>query len=173
MEIWKSIDITEGWYECSNYGRVRSVDRIVNDKKLKGKVLKASPTTKGYLSLWISGPNYKKTQYPVHKLVAMTFLNHIPCGMKYIINHIDKNILNNTPENLEICDNRYNVLHSLDKTNCKSKFVGVSRNKSGNWICQVWYNKKTLHLGTYKTEFEAKNVYDKKVSELNANYKRI
>ena len=32
IELWKTIKGYEGLYEVSNTGKVRSVDRIVNDK---------------------------------------------------------------------------------------------------------------------------------------------
>lgn len=41
VEIWKEVTDFEGLYEVSNYGNVRSVDRMVNHNKglqsLKGK----------------------------------------------------------------------------------------------------------------------------------------
>ena len=45
MEIWKSIKGYEGYYEISNFGNVRSLDRNVKGKDgklqfLKGKNLK-------------------------------------------------------------------------------------------------------------------------------------
>lgn len=50
---WKSIPKFEGWYEVSNFGEVRSVDREVNYKTLgksfrKGAVLKPKIGKQGY-----------------------------------------------------------------------------------------------------------------------------
>lgn len=43
-EIWKDIPNYEGYYQASNLGRVRSLDRVVINKgfpaRLKGMVLK-------------------------------------------------------------------------------------------------------------------------------------
>ena len=36
-EIWKPIKNWEGYYEVSSKGRVRSLNRIINGKKYKGK----------------------------------------------------------------------------------------------------------------------------------------
>ena len=41
IEIWKPVVGYEGLYECSNLGRVRSLDKITADgRRIKGKILK-------------------------------------------------------------------------------------------------------------------------------------
>lgn len=45
-ELWKTIDGFNGYYQVSNEGRVKSVDRVVHNKgngamcNLKGRILK-------------------------------------------------------------------------------------------------------------------------------------
>ena len=55
-EVWRDIVDYEGYYQVSDLGRVRSVDRVVRhprggDTRLKGKILRANPTTKYGLSI--------------------------------------------------------------------------------------------------------------------------
>lgn len=55
-EIWKPIENYEGYYEVSNLGNVRSIDRIVptlNGKyyKFKSILLKPSKSGSGYLAI--------------------------------------------------------------------------------------------------------------------------
>ena len=51
-EEWRPIEGYEGFYEVSNLGQVRSLDRVVEDsrgeRKLKGKLLKQLQKNAGY-----------------------------------------------------------------------------------------------------------------------------
>lgn len=110
MEIWREI---EGYpnYMVSNLGRVKSLGRWINGKN-KGKrwqeekIMKQQLFKCGYLyvCLW----KERKMKYcRVHRLVAEAF---IPNPNNYpIINHKDENRQNNNVENLEWCDQKYNV----------------------------------------------------------------
>ena len=50
----------------------------------------------------------KKETKQVHQMVAESFLNHIPCGYKLVVNHIDFNRTNNAVQNLELVSAREN-----------------------------------------------------------------
>lgn len=109
-EVWKDIDGYDGYYQVSNMGRVRSVDRIVNgrwgDTFRKGIVLKQKTNNKGYKMVDLHKDGKPKT-YQVHRLVAESFIpnpNNNP-----IINHKDENKLNNHVDNLEFCTQSYNI----------------------------------------------------------------
>ena len=72
-EIWKDIDGYEG-YQVSNFGRVRSLDRIdSNNHPLNGVILKPYISNSGYLlvGLYKQQRCYKKL---VHRLVAEAFI---------------------------------------------------------------------------------------------------
>lgn len=109
-EIWKDIEGYEGWYQVSNLGRVRSVERYVNYKKTglsfrKSRILKLKSDYYGYRSVNLS-VNCKVKTYKVHRLVAQAFIpnpNNLPC-----INHKDENKSNNFVSNLEWCSIAYN-----------------------------------------------------------------
>ena len=82
-EEWRPIEGYEGFYEVSNLGQVRSLDRVVEDsrgeRKLKGKLLKQLQKNAGYygVGLWKEG---KIKQAKVHRLVAIAFLGQPPEG---------------------------------------------------------------------------------------------
>ena len=40
IEKWKDIPSYEGFYQASNFGRIKSLDRLVRIKNLKRKLLK-------------------------------------------------------------------------------------------------------------------------------------
>lgn len=124
MEIWKPIPGYEGFYEASNLGRIKSVDRIIilKDKLgnprpclFKGKVLKphycpkhGNGLPRQQVVISIKG---KRCTKEVHALVASTFL---PCpNQTYTVNHKDGDPLNNIVDNLEWISRADNVRHAF------------------------------------------------------------
>lgn len=104
MEKWKEIEGYEGYYEVSNMGRVRSVDREVlgprgGPIKLKGKLKKQTPQESGHLNVIFSKDNVQKG-YRVHRLVLCAFGPDKPEPDSQVM-HIDDNPANNRVENLK------------------------------------------------------------------------
>lgn len=111
-EVWKPIENYEGYYEVSNKGNVRSVERIVKSgrgyRTVSSTILKPSLGEWGYEIVSLCKDNKHLTQR-VNRLVAQTF---IPNPNNYPqVNHIDGNKLNNCVENLEWCNASQNMLH--------------------------------------------------------------
>ena len=111
-EEWKDIKGFEGYYQVSNLGRVRSLDREIYHSynktisHYKGSIMKLSKRRKGYLGLVLMKGNKQKS-FLVHRLVAEAF---IPNPNNYDqVNHIDENKTNNQVDNLEWCNCKYNV----------------------------------------------------------------
>ena len=110
IEIWKDYKDYEGLYQASNLGRMRSLDRWVSSKNgsmqfIKGRILKLFNNNQGYLHVVLS-KNNKVKAYLVHRIIAETFLpntDNLPC-----VNHKDEDKTNNSVENLEWCDAKYN-----------------------------------------------------------------
>lgn len=117
QEIWKDIKGYEGYYQVSNLGRVKSLERSIqkSDGKLqrvKQKILKQRVTTAGYnqVPLYKDG---KSNAFYVHRLVATYFCEKNNNG-RYV-NHIDNNPLNNTFCNLEWCKHMENIQHMVSQ----------------------------------------------------------
>lgn len=111
IEEWRSIEGYENLYEISSLGRVRSLDRYVDNGKggimlLKGRVLKPGKDGGGYL-LVILSKDGKPTAFIVHRLVYEAFYGKIPEGMQ--VNHIDENKSNNTIDNLNVMTSKENI----------------------------------------------------------------
>ena len=111
-EIWKDIPNYEGYYQASNLGMVRSLDRTVitsngQKKFCKGRVMNGS-VNKGYnrTVLYIDGVGrYLKFS----QIVAMTFLDHNPNGHKLVVDHINGDKSDDRVENLRIVTKRANT----------------------------------------------------------------
>ncbi len=99
MEIWKDVKSYEGLYWVSSQGRI---------KNRHGRVL-IPEIRSGYYSVDLCKDGKRKKQR-IHRLVAEAFIPN-PLNLK-MINHKDKNKLNNEVSNLEWCDNTYNSQYS-------------------------------------------------------------
>ena len=58
---------------------------------------------------------------------------------------------------------------TVKETNKTSKYHGVSITSTNKWACSYMMNRKKIHIGTFKTELEACEAYNKIVIELNKN----
>ena len=103
-EIWRDIPGYEKFYQVSDLGKVRSVNRIVKYKdgriyKYPSKILKTHTDPKGYPQVGFN-VNGKKTNHRIHRLVAESFLGK-PDEILMSVNHIDGIKTNNHLDNLE------------------------------------------------------------------------
>ena len=94
--IWKWAPGWEGFYQVSNEGNVRSVNRVVIGRSFRGRILKVTVTT-GYPVVTLSKPD-KKQQVYVHDLVCAAFLGPKPEVLE--VCHNDGNPFNPRLENL-------------------------------------------------------------------------
>ena len=151
QEIWMSVD---GYlnYEISSFGRVRNATT--------GKMRSIQTKCDGYQYVALSKDNHLTKHY-IHRLVASAFIpNH---NNSPVVDHIDHNKSNNMAKNLRWAtfqENSYNRQKSKNKS-CGSK--GVYKVKSGRYSASIAVNedskRKTIHLGTFDTEEEAKEAY--------------
>ena len=149
-------------YEVSNFGRVKSLERVVKNrfsyKTVKEKILKQNPDKNGYLQLKLCKNGICKTQ-KVHQLVTMAFLNHKPNGLTLVVDHIDADVANNKLSNLQVITHRENL--SKDK-----KDVGI-RFKSGKWESSIAKEGKFIYLGRFNHKIIAHLAYRKAVKNLH------
>ena len=164
-ETWRDISEYEGLYQVSNLGRVKSLTRTsIQNHKLNEITLKPGVSGNGYLTVVLHKKNNRKT-FQVHQLVAVAFLNHVPCGFELVVNHIDINPLNNNVNNLEIVTARENSNKKHLKSS--SKYVGVSwHGRDNNWSSSIRVNGKKIHLGSFNDELKAHEAYQNKLKQL-------
>ena len=116
MEEWKDVKGYEGYYQVSNMGSVKSLERTVRNgrgyKIIPEKILEGYDNGNGYLYVKLCKEG-KRNQYRINRLVAQAFLEN-PNSLPEV-NHKDKNPKNNCVDNLEWCTRQYNVEYSKAK----------------------------------------------------------
>lgn len=123
-EIWKDIPGYEGYYQVSNLGRVKSLDRIVPHPRYKcgqfwkGRISTIKIDRYGYPCITLNKKSHIKT-ITIHRLVAKSFISNPE--NKPQVNHIDGNKLNNKVNNLEWCTSKQNTIHAWKTGLCKSR----------------------------------------------------
>lgn len=160
-EIWKPILGFEGTYEVSNFGLVRSIDRIIVHNTYKetsksktqfnkGKTIAIRYNNMGkgyaYLMLYL---NSKHTKKFVHRLVAQAFIEN-PENKKEV-NHIDGNPRNNNVENLEWNTRKENIAHAIATGlhDCRKKIRAISCD--GTVLKFNSINEATKYFGCNRT----------------------
>lgn len=131
-EQWKDVVGFEGYYQVSNKGCVKSLDRIIKYSNgylsnHKGRILKQEVSKNKYNRVTLSLKDYQK-RYLTHRLVLTHFIPNPekkPC-----VNHKDGNGFNNNVTNLEWCTYSENERHSYDVL----KKVNANRKLSKNDI---------------------------------------
>lgn len=160
-EIWKSIKGYEDRYQISSFGNVKSLNY---GRSKKEKILKPTVDGSKYFMVTLFNESGKKTS-KIHKLVAIHFLNHIPCGHKLVVNHKDFNRLNNHIDNLELITQRENSNQKHLKSS--SKYTGVCLIKKKNkWRSSIKINGRLKCLGVYEKEIDAHYAYENKLKEI-------
>lgn len=170
-EIWRDIPGYEGIYQASNFGEIKSLGKAIEhlgyERVIRSRILKSNLANGKYLYVTLCDDKIRKT-FQVHQLIAMTFLNHKPCGMELVVNHINMIKTDNRASNLEIISNRENCNKKHLKST--SKYVGVNLDKSrGKWLSRITINGKGKNLGRYDNEIDAHIAYKNKLKEILGN----
>lgn len=150
-EYWKPVLDYEGLYEVSNWGRVKSVKRLVKSPRgyrtVCERILKSTKDSHGYLCVSLHKEGKMKF-VKIHRLVAEAFLDNtdnLPC-----VNHKDENPLNNVVSNLEWCTYKYNNNYGTARQRMaekQSKSV-LQYDLEGNFI-KEWKSTKECGINGY------------------------
>ena len=125
MEKWKTIPNTNGYYDISNKGRIRSYHNHGHNKLKTPRLLNWSLDVSGYEVKTIS-VDTKPVNIKAHRVIAEAFIPN-PENKPYI-NHLNSNPSDNRIENLEWCTASENTKHMFDTG--RKTLVGENHNQS-------------------------------------------
>jgi|DEB0MinimDraft_6_1074348.scaffolds.fasta_scaffold174642_1 hypothetical protein len=129
--------------------------------KDSAKIIGALNTSSKYLQIKLDG------QQPlVHRIIYFLETGEQP----EIVDHIDGDTRNNRITNLRASNNQFNQANQIQHRGY-SKYKGVCLDRK-YWKASIQYNRKSIHIGNFKTELEAAQAYDKKAKELFGEHAR-
>lgn len=146
--------------------KINDIDCIVDDDKWHElSQIKWNKEKSGYINTYMN-----KTMVLMHRYLLNPDKNQL-------VDHINNIRYDNRISNLRIVSAAVNAHNKLKKTNCSSKYIGVSLNKkTKRWTSYINFNSKQILLGEFNIERDAAKAYNNKAIELykeNANLNKI
>ena len=138
-ELWKTIKGFEGLYEVSTLGRVRSIERVVvnrrnREMKIKETILKPENVYNGYERVFLC-KNGKGVHKRVATLVYESFIGAIPEGLE--IDHTNGERTDNRVENLRAVTHLENCRNPISR----AKHLAANQRRSRT-LKEYWRKKK-------------------------------
>lgn len=163
-EIWIPIKGCD-YYLISNFGNVKSIDRVLNTKKgisrtYKGQTIKPTVDSNGYLRSPIRDNSRKSIHVAIHRLIMLNFYP-VENSQNLEVNHKDGNKKNNHILNLEWVTRSENLKHSYTILNRIKPHLGKPGKyyKSSKKIDQ--YTIKNIYVQTFNSIGEAAKYLNK------------
>lgn len=119
----------------------------------------------------IQEKNGKRSIIYMHRLLMGNVRSIL---IKTVVDHINRNKLDNRKNNLRICTQFQNTHnHGINKNNT-SGFKGVSWSKNINrWHASIWLKRKNIHIGYFKNKKTAAKAYDEFSKRLHKEFGRL
>ncbi len=130
-----------------------------------GKVAGWYDKSSGYFRVKVLGKGYL-----VHRVIYAMHFGEMP----KLVDHEDKNKINNLIENLRPATRGQNVVNSLVRSDNKYGLKGVTYHKAaGKFVAQTFKDGKRIHIGVYESPVEAAHAYDLRVKELFGDFAQL
>lgn len=167
IEIWKPVPGYEGYYEISNLGRVKSIDRCVSCKghphHVREHIKSTTLTATGYPAVSLS-KNRKVVQIPIHQILMGAF---VPKPIEATeIDHINTIKTDNRFQNLRWVTHKENMNNSITIQHFKADVNSeeqkqrrlYTRKLNGGRTAPITvyqYTKEGAFVALYSSTFEA------------------
>ena len=150
IEVWKKIP-RHPFYEVSDQGRVRSLDRVIRcqhqsggfyARAMKGKVLSPIEGGGGYFKVLLG----RGERAYIHCLVALVFIGPKPKGA--IVDHENRRHTDNKKSNIRYITRAGNMYNS-------GIAKGFYQEKDGRWRAHIMKNNRFIGLGRFNNPKDA------------------
>jgi hypothetical protein len=174
MEIFKEIKGFEGYYEVSNMGNLRSLDRFVQGEKRsfnkKGKLLNPSVDARGYKYIKANKDFCKRSErknYRIHRWVISAFTYESDLQ----VDHINADKTDNRLSNLRYVTNRENSIAKLGKDDDMMYLyeIAAKGNRKKRWVVYIMTNNKRNLIGSRNCINKARKIRDEFILKNNIN----
>lgn len=164
-KIWKDIEGYEGQYQMSSEREVRRLPFSIKQKSANGKeyvrhfnggIIKQSIDNEGYYSVSLFDKRIR-----IHWLYYNTFIGS---SKGFIIDHIDRNRLNNDPSNLRLVDYKESLKNRELKYKPDIQDISKHQKYKDKTKCKIYLlrfseNGKRRNIGYFYTYEEAEKKY--------------
>jgi len=171
MELFRPIIDFPG-YEISNFGRVKSLPKIVSNGYNRGEKFLKISFNKGYPFVTLYNNRHSHPRM-IHRLKAIAFIPNP--DNKAFVNHKDKDPSNHDLNNLEWSNDRENISHAYLTSGKKTSiYTGVCWDKRNcKWMAYIKVDKKVIHLGRFINEDDAGRAYSEALTKYKITNKYI
>lgn len=155
------------WSKCSSPASSRIREKLLyrNGKLFYRSSMDEVATHKNYMTGYMTVKDEKLIEYiyenkkkeeTLHSLIYMYHYGDIPDRLNFVIDHIDKDICNNSIENLRLIDRSSNARNSSIFEDANGFYYHKSSNR---YISQIRMNGKKVYIGSFNTEDDARKAY--------------
>jgi predicted XRE-type DNA-binding protein len=109
MEVWKDVVGYEGFYQISNFGRIKRILKFRKERNHQERILNPSISSDGYYRLILCKYKTRKNAN-IHRLVSEAFIENI--YNKPQVNHKNGVKTDNSVKNLEWVTAKENCVHA-------------------------------------------------------------